>query len=116
MIRRGEIYFAPLDPVVGREQGGRRPVLVVSSDPINAAPLVVAVIPGTAGRNVPRDYPSNVRAAPGESGLSIETVFLGLRIRSLDHSRFPRTPSGRLSPSKMAEVDEALRMTLALPR
>ena len=114
-MRRGEIYFAPLDPVVGREQGGRRPVLVVSSDSINAAPLVVTVIPGTHGRNVARDFHSNVRAAPGESGLPLETVFLGLQIRSLDHTRFPRTPCGRLSPRKMKEVDEALRVTLALP-
>ncbi len=47
MIRRGEIYFAKLDPAEGREQAGFRPVLVVTSDAINRQPLVVAVVAGT---------------------------------------------------------------------
>jgi mRNA interferase MazF len=43
-VRRGEIYFVDLNPASGREQAGRRPVLVVSNDTLNARPLVVAVI------------------------------------------------------------------------
>ena len=54
-MKRGEIYFVTLDPVLGREQNGRRPVLVVSIDAINSAPLVVTVVPGTEGANVRRD-------------------------------------------------------------
>jgi len=47
MIKRGQIYFVALNPVQGREQAGRRPVLVVSDDIINGLPLVVTVVIGT---------------------------------------------------------------------
>ncbi len=57
--QRGEIYFVNLNPVQGREQSGQRPVLVISSDVINQLPLVVTVIVGTKGENIPRDYPTN---------------------------------------------------------
>jgi len=59
-IARGEIYFLNLSPVLGREQAGTRPVLVLSIDAINQLPLVVTVV-GTKGANVTRDYPTNVR-------------------------------------------------------
>src|SRR5207247_7350295 len=74
-IQRGDIYFVNLNPVQGREQAGQRPVLVLSIDTINRLPLVVTVVVGTKGDNVARDYPTNVRLAPADSGLPIETVF-----------------------------------------
>ena len=55
-VQRGEIYFVNLDPVLGREQAGQRPVLVLSIDTLNRAPLVVTVVVGTKGANVARDY------------------------------------------------------------
>lgn len=48
-VERGEIYFVDLNPVKGREQAGKRPVLVLSIDTINRLPLVVTVIVGTKG-------------------------------------------------------------------
>ena len=75
VIRRGQIYYATPDPVRGREQSGRRPVLVVSDDAINELPLVVTVIAGTSGRNVSKDYSTNVRITAGECGLPRDTVF-----------------------------------------
>jgi len=51
-IRRGEIYFVNLNPVEGREQAGRRPVLVLSIEAINRLPLVVTVVVGTKGENI----------------------------------------------------------------
>lgn len=120
MISRGEIHFVSLDPVEGREQAGRRPVLVVSSDAINLQPLVVTVIVGTDGRHVARDYPTNIRIPADESGLAKETVFLAFQIRSLDPGRFmnPKTgraqPAGCLSAARMNTVEEALRLTLSL--
>lgn len=74
-IERGEIYIVKLDPTKGREQAGQRPVLVLSIDAINRLPLVVTVVVGTKGANVTRDYPTNVRLKPEETGLDIETVF-----------------------------------------
>jgi len=76
-IQRGDIYFVNLNPVHGREQAGQRPVLVLSIDAVNRLPLVVTVVVGTNGENVSRDYPTNIRLAPTESGLPMETVFLG---------------------------------------
>ena len=58
MLSRGQIYFVSLDPIQGREQSGRRPVLVVTSDAINRQPLVVGVIVGTDAANIQRDYPT----------------------------------------------------------
>jgi len=74
-MQHGEIYFVNLNPVQGREQAGQRPVLVLSIDAINRLPLVVTVVVGTKGENVTRDYPTNVRLSPAESGLPMETVF-----------------------------------------
>ncbi|MFZ4660892.1 MAG: type II toxin-antitoxin system PemK/MazF family toxin [Caldilineaceae bacterium] len=113
-IQRGDIYFVNLSPVTGREQAGQRPVLVLSIDAINQLPLVVTVIVGTKGTNVARDYPTNVRVAPAESGLPLETVFLCFQVRSLDASRFPATPAGRLSPTKLTEVEATVRYCLGL--
>jgi mRNA interferase MazF len=120
MIRRGQIYFAALDPSRGHEQAGSRPVLVVSSDAINRQPLVVTVVPGTDASRVPRDYPTNVRTTAAETGLPRDTVFLCFQIRSLDPGRLKdpltgvATPAGRVPETRMREVDEALRLTLAL--
>ena len=114
MIRRGDIHFVSLGPTRGREQAGRRPVLVVSSDAINALPLVVTVIPGTDGSKVRRDYPTNVRVPAAESGLPKDTLFLCFHLRSLDHDRFSGPAAGRVPPPRMREIEEAVRKVLEL--
>jgi mRNA interferase MazF len=112
--QRGEVYFVDLNPVIGREQRGRRPVVVVSNDRINGLPLVVSVVPGTKGINVRADYPHSVRVPAGEGNLPEETVFMTIQMRALDHSRFQEAPRGILSPSYMAQLEQALAWTLAL--
>jgi mRNA interferase MazF len=114
MIRRGQIHFAPLDPVHGREQAGSRPVLVVSSDAINRLPLVVTVVVGTDAANISSDYPVNVRVTAGESGLPRDTVFLCFQVRSVDPARLVAPEVGALPAHRMAEVDTALRRALGL--
>lgn len=113
-VRRGEIYFVNLNPVQGREEAGRRPVLVLSVDAINRLPLVVTVIVGTKGENVTRDYPTNVRVSPAESGLPMETVFLCFQVRSLDPSRFAGLPAGKLFGAALERTETALRHCLGL--
>lgn len=113
-IQRGEIYFVNLNPVQGREQAGERPVLVLSIDAINRLPLVVTVVVGTKGSNIPRDYPTMVRVPSSESGLSLETVFLCFQIRSLDPKRFPEHPAGKLSEEMMLVVEATTRYCLGL--
>lgn len=71
--------------------------------------------------NIRRDYPPNIRVTAQEAGLSMDTVFLGFQLRSLDPSRFhdPLTgdpkPAGFLKAEKMAEVEQALKLVLELP-
>ena len=104
MISRGQIFWVNLDPTQGHEQARRRPVLVVSSDAINRQPLVVTVVVGTDAKNLPRDYPVNVRVTSRDTGLPMDTVFLCFQVRSLDPSRFlgPHTKhpmlAGHLAP------------------
>ena len=116
MIKRGDIYFIDLNPTKGREQAGHRPVLVVSSDAINQQPLVITVVVGTDARNLPRDYPVNVRVSAAETGLPQDTVFLCFQIRSLDSARFRSStgPAGRMSLTGMAKVENAMRLVLEL--
>jgi mRNA interferase MazF len=115
VIRRGDIYFVDLDPVQGREPGGPRPVLVVSSNSINRQPLVVTVVAGTDAGRVPRDYPVNLRVSALETGLPRDTVFLCFQLRSLDPARFPDSAAGRLSEDRMSQVDSILKRVLSLP-
>jgi mRNA interferase MazF len=113
-VKRGEIYWVNLNPVQGREQAGRRPVLVLSADAINRLPLVVTVVVGTKGENITRDYPTNVRVSPAESGLPLETVFLCFQLRSLDSSRFIESPAGKLSGEVLKKIEVAVRHSLGL--
>ena len=113
-IQRGDIYFVNLNPVQGREQAGQRPVLVLSIETINRLPLVVTVVVGTKGDNVSRDYPTNVRLSPAETGLPIETVFLGFQVRSLDPKRFTNPPAGRVTGEALRKIEEAVRYCLGL--
>lgn len=113
-IERGQIYFVNLNPVQGKEQAGKRPVLILSIDGINQLPLVVTVLVGTKGDNIPQDFPTNLRVSPAESGLPLETVFLCFQIRSLDKGRFSAAPAGQLSEAKMLEVEAAVRYCLGL--
>lgn len=120
MIERGEIYFVSLDPTRGKEQAGRRPVLVVSVNAVNRQPLVVTVVPGTGSGNVRREYPTNIRVTAREAGLPSDTVFLCFQVRSLDHSRFasagvasPRA-AGKLPADRMRQIEGALRLVLGL--
>ncbi|MDB9494779.1 type II toxin-antitoxin system PemK/MazF family toxin [Spirulina major CS-329] len=113
-IKRGEIYFVNLNPTQGREQAGNRPVLVLSINKINSLPLVITVIVGTKGENIKQNFPTNVRVTSEESGLPIETVFLGFQVRSLDRKRFPAQATGQLSTAKMQDIETAVRYCLGL--
>src|SRR3990170_8723639 len=103
-------------PTHGREQAGRRSVLVVASDAINRQPLVITVVVGTDAKNVPRDYPTNVRVTAKETGLPIDTVFLCFQIRSIDPSRFyqPETHlpnlAGQMPTHRMTDIDQAIKL------
>jgi mRNA interferase MazF len=87
---------------------------VLSVDAINRLPLVVTVVVSTKGENVTRDYPTNVRLSSAESGLPMETVFLGFQVRSLDSKRFSSPPAGRVTGVALRRIEDAVRYCLGL--
>ena len=112
-VGRGEVYF-DFNPSVGREQAGRRPAVVISSDSINDKRLVILVVPGTSGSNITADYPTNIRVPAGEANLPNETVFLTFQMRAIDHSRFTDPPVGRLSATSMRRLETAVAVSLGM--
>ena len=113
---RGEIRLVNLDPVVGAEADKRRPAVIVSNDGANttAARLgrgVVTVVPVTS--NVARIYPFQVKLTAKATGLSKESKAQAERVRSVAVERIGGRV-GRVPPALMEQIDEALRLHLAL--
>ena len=111
-ILRGDIFIADLDPVVGSEQGGVRPVLIVQNDRGNRfSPTVICeAITSKIGKN---DLPTHVWIAARDSGLQRDSLVLCEQIRTLEKRRL-RTRAGRLGGLSMARVNQALHLALEL--
>lgn len=108
---RGEVWYADLEPVRGHEQGGRRPVLVVSSDAYNRGPAqLLLVLPITSKQ---RGVLYHVSLEPPDGGLSVASDILCDAIRSVSRARIGR-PLGTVSSPKMALVEDRLRMIQGL--
>ncbi len=109
-MKRGDIYRADLDPVVGSEQGGVRPVLIIQNDTGNlySPTVIVAAI---TGRNKKPNMPVHVAITAGESGLPMDSVVLTEQVRTLEKSRLTDY-LGRLTDSAMARIDRALERSL----
>jgi mRNA interferase MazF len=110
--RRADIYLVNLDPTVGTEIAKTRPALIISNDIGNQYSSRVIVAPITTQR-VDRVYPFEVLIPAGEGGLQQTSKVLLDQIRTLDKSRL-RRHLGRLSPERMNEVNQAIRLSLAL--
>ena len=109
---RGEIYFADLDPVVGSEQAGRRPVLIVQNDIGNQhSPVtIVAAITSAQTKHV---RPTDVELGSTASGLATPSRVLLNQIKTLDKRRLERRV-GKVTPAEMEAVDDAIRISLGL--
>lgn len=112
MIVRGELYTADLDPVVGSEQGGRRPVLVVQNDQGNRFSPTVVVLALTSQLQKAR-LPTHVALRAQGNGLTRDSVAMAEQLRTLDKRRLGAR-IGRLSAEEMRRVDEALCVSLHL--
>ena len=110
MINRGDLYSACLDPVVGSEQGGVRPVLVIQNDVGNRHSPTVIVLAVTGQVNKAR-LPTHVPLPADGNGLMKDSVILAEQIRTLDKRRL-RERIGTIAPEVMNRVDEALRISL----
>ena len=110
MIARGDLYSACLDPVVGSEQGGIRPVLVIQNDVGNRYSPTVIVLAVTGQVNKAR-LPTHVPVEARGNGLMKDSVILAEQIRTLDKRRL-RERIGTVSPEIMDKVSQALKISL----
>ena len=113
-MRRGDIYRADLDPVLGSEQGGVRPVLIVQNDLGNLTSPTVIVAPLTS-RSKKKTLRTHVTVDPPEGGLSRPSQVLCEQVRTLEKSRLSLY-LGRLSADTLRRVDEALEQALGTRR
>jgi len=111
---RGAILDINLDPTVGHEIRKTRPCLVVQNDVGNRFSPLTIVVPVAGAKHVARPYPIHVLIPKGEGGLAKESVALCNQIRCVDEARFGKT-YGLVSPATMDKVDQALKVSLALP-
>jgi len=108
---RGEVWYVDLEPVRGHEQGGRRPVLVISSDAYNRGPAeLLLVIPVTSKQ---RGVLYHVSLDPPEGGLTNPSDVLCDAIRSISRQRVGRR-LGVISPEKLAVIEDRLRLLQGL--
>ncbi len=111
-MKRGDIYYADLNPTVGSEINKRRPVLIVSNDANNRAANTVTVLPITS--NIAKVFPFEVALSREDSGLPKDSKAQAQQIRTIAKERITGQPAGRLNPEKMWAVENAIRLHLAL--
>ncbi len=112
VVKRGDIFYADLSPVVGSEQGGTRPVLVVQNDVGNKFSPTVIISAITSKINKAK-LPTHIEISAEEYGLSKDSVILLEQIRTIDKKRL-REKIGRLDDELMEEVDKALSISFGL--
>ena len=112
LIKRGEIYYADLSPVVGSEQGGLRPVLILQNDVGNRySPTVIAA--AITSRQAKTPLPTHIRIKAAQCGLPQDSMVLLEQVRTLDKTRL-REKSGQMSLQDMYRVNRALSVSLGL--
>ncbi|NIR51125.1 type II toxin-antitoxin system PemK/MazF family toxin [candidate division KSB1 bacterium] len=111
-MRRGGIYVASLDPIIGREISKTRPVLVISNDINNRFSGTVTVLPITS-KKLAKVHPFEVFLPKGSGNLPKDSKVKADQIRTLDRSRFV-SHLGLLQARKMIEVERAVKIHLEL--
>ncbi len=111
-VKRGDIFYADLSPVVGSEQGGLRPVLIVQNDTGNkhSPTVIAAAITSQVGK---ARLPTHIELTGQSCGLSRDSVILLEQIRTIDKSRL-RERMGTLTDPLMSEVDNAIAVSFGL--
>jgi len=112
MINRGEIYFAQLNPVVGSEQGGIRPVLVIQNDIGNQYSPTTIVLAITSQINKAK-LPTHIELKAEKYGLERDSVILAEQIRTIDKTRLKQRIAV-LDEEMMDNVDYAMQISLGL--
>lgn len=113
-VKRGDIFYADLSPVVGSEQGGTRPVLIVQNDMGNKhSPTVIAA--AITSQTNKAKLPTHIELAGRSVGLTKDSVVLLEQIRTIDKRRL-REHMGRLDEGMMNRVDNAIAVSFGLPQ
>ena len=113
-MKRGEIYDARLEPVEGSEQGGTRPVIIVSRDVINAYSPVVLAVPCTTHQSHKRVYPTQVLIKASDGGLTSDSIAMADQVRVLSKNRLLNL-RGTLRNETITQLNQALLVALDLP-
>ena len=114
IVKRGEIYYADLSPVVGSEQGGVRPVLIIQNDTGNrySPTIIAAAITSQTGK---ARLPTHIELpVQQECGLTKDSVVLLEQVRTLDKRRL-REKMGRVDDQVMEKIDTAIAVSFGLP-
>ena len=111
-VKRGDIYYADLSPVVGSEQGGLRPVLIIQNDVGNrySPTVIAAAITSRMGKT---RLPTHIDIYAEKAGLSKDSVILLEQIRTLDKQRL-KEKMGHLDDGMMNEVNNAIAVSFGL--
>lgn len=110
-IKRGDVFYANLDPVVGSEQGGIRPILVLQNDIGNKySPTIVAAITSKSKKG---HMPTHVSIEHDTAGLPRNSIVMLEQIRTLDKSRL-REYIGRLDDQTMLNVEKAFKISVGM--
>jgi len=111
-VHRGEVFYADLSPVVGSEQGGIRPVLIVQNDIGNRhSPTVIAA--AITSKLDKTRLPTHIGIRADDTGLARDSIVLLEQIRTLDKHRL-RERAGQITPEDQRRVDAALDVSLGL--
>ncbi len=111
-VKRGEIYYADLSPVVGSEQGGIRPVLIVQNDIGNKhSPTVIAA--AITSKQEKTKLPTHISVEASTCGLAKDSVVLLEQVRTLDKRRL-KERMGELDSGAMQQVNDALQVSFGL--
>ncbi len=111
-IRRGDIYYADLSPVVGSEQGGLRPVLIVQNDVGNkySPTVIAAAITSKMGKT---KLPTHIDIPSEGAGLAKDSVILLEQVRTIDKRRL-KEKMGHLDEATMSSVNNAIQVSFGL--
>lgn len=111
-IRRGDIYYADLSPVIGSEQGGLRPVLIVQNDVGNRySPTVIAA--AITSRMSKTKLPTHIDVPGEDAGLAKDSIILLEQIRTIDKKRL-KEKMGHLDEATMSSVNNAIEVSFGL--
>lgn len=111
-VKRGDIYYADLSPVIGSEQGGIRPVLIVQNDIGNKfSPTVIAA--AITSQRDKTDLPTHIKVNADGCGLSKDSIVLLEQVRTIDKRRL-KEKMGSLPNSAMDRINEALSVSFGL--